>query len=182
MLMSVQYRRVAGLDDCVHGVEAEPVETVTVEPVQHVLDHEGAHLANTKIDGGTPRGLRAGREKFRCVACDKIPLGAKVIVDNVEEHHQPVRVRRIDQSLEVVGAAVDLIRRERKHAVVTPVPSPEEVRDRHQLNCREPGSSDGLKFGNGRSKRPLRRKCADVKLQNGGFVPGLPRQSACCHG
>src|SRR6476646_1677722 len=59
-----EYRRVAGLDDRVHGVEAEPVETVTVEPVQNVLDHEGAHLANTKIDGGAPRCLRVGREKF----------------------------------------------------------------------------------------------------------------------
>ena len=42
-----EYRRVAGLDDRVHGVEAEPVETVTVEPVQNVVTETRADILDT---------------------------------------------------------------------------------------------------------------------------------------
>ena len=41
----VQHRDFAGLGDGVHGIEPQPVEAIVAQPIQRILDREGAHLA-----------------------------------------------------------------------------------------------------------------------------------------
>ena len=38
----------ARLDDRMHRIEPQPVEAIVVEPIQRVLDREGAHLAESR--------------------------------------------------------------------------------------------------------------------------------------
>ena len=41
----VQHRDFAGFDDGVHGIKPQPVEAIVAQPVQRILDGEGANLA-----------------------------------------------------------------------------------------------------------------------------------------
>ena len=86
-----------------------------------------------------PQGVLRSAKELRRVAREIISLRAEVIVDDVEKHHQPARVCGIDQRLEIVGPAVDAVRRKQQNAVVTPVPASGKIRDRHQLDRGDPG-------------------------------------------
>ena len=55
----VQHRDLARLGDGVHGIEPQPVEAIFAQPVQRVLDREGAHLRHPVIDRAAPRRLRS---------------------------------------------------------------------------------------------------------------------------
>ena len=47
--------RLAAVDDRVHGVEAQAVEVVLLEPVERVVDEEVAHRARlSEVDRGAP--------------------------------------------------------------------------------------------------------------------------------
>ena len=46
--------RLAVVDDPVDGIEAQPVEAVFLEPVQHVVNRDVAHRALSIVDRGTP--------------------------------------------------------------------------------------------------------------------------------
>ena len=87
----------AELDDAVHGIEPQSVEAVFAQPVQRILDGEGANLRYPVIDRAAPGGLRF-REEFGRIAAEIIPLRAEMIVDDVEKHHQPAQMRFVDQA------------------------------------------------------------------------------------
>ena len=116
----VQQREPAGFDDGVHGIEPQPVEAVLAQPVQRILDRKGAHLRHAVVDRAAPRRLRLGEEARR-VAAEVISLGTEVVVDHVEEHHQPAQMRFVDQRLEIVGPAIGAVGRVPQHAVIAPV-------------------------------------------------------------
>ena len=50
----LQDRRLAGLDDRLHGVEAQTIEPVVPQPVQRIADGERAHLRHPIVDGRAP--------------------------------------------------------------------------------------------------------------------------------
>jgi hypothetical protein len=64
-----------------------------------------------------------------------VALRAEVVVDDVEQHHQPAGVGGVDQRLEVLRAGRSgCPARTAEHAVVAPVARAGEVGDRHQLD------------------------------------------------
>ena len=130
----LQNMRLAVVDDPVHGIEAQPVEAVFLEPVQHVVDRDVAHRALSIVDRGPPGRVLLRIEVVGRVKAEIVPLGPEVVVDHVEERHQAAAVDLVDQPLELVGAAVAGIRRERQHAVVAPVARARKIGKRHQLD------------------------------------------------
>ncbi len=61
-----------------------------------------------------------------------------MIVNNVQEHHQPQSMGGIDQLLQIVRRPVSRIRSVRQHAIVAPVALAGKIVDRHQLDRRHP--------------------------------------------
>ena len=161
--------------DRVHGVEAEPVEIVLLEPVERVLDREVAHRAAVLavvVDAGAPRRLVAVGEEGRRVDGQVIAVGSEMIIDAVEDHHHVASVRGFDEVLEVVRPAVGGVGRVEEHPVVAPVPSPREVGDRHYLDRRDAERREMVEPPDRRRERSLGRKGANVQLVDDGLGPG----------
>ena len=126
----------AKVEDAVHRIEAKRIDVELVHPVACVLDDEAAYLVAVGavvVHCRPPRCAVCIRE-VRAVLGEVVPLGADVIVDDVERHREPGRVRGVDQALEGVGASVAVLRREELHAIVAPVPRAGKLRDGHQLD------------------------------------------------
>src|SRR4029079_5738399 len=122
----VQDLRFTRRDNRMHSIEPQPVETVVAQPIQRILDEEAPYFRYAIVDRAAPRRLRVGKE-LRCDAAEIITLRAEVVVDDVDENHQPVRVGGIDQRLEIVRTAVTRVGGERQNAVVAPVPAPRKI-------------------------------------------------------
>src|ERR1700687_2678153 len=120
----LQYMHGTIIDDRVYRVEAQPVQMKFLEPVERVMDEELAYVAvavSIEIDRGAPGCLVAQIKELRRVERQVIAFGAEVIVDNVQNHHEPARVCRVDQRLEMLRAAVARVGRTRQYAVVAPI-------------------------------------------------------------
>ena len=85
------------------------------------------------VDGRAPGGPvvvgEVGAELAQVVA-----LRAEVVVDDVEEDRQAVRVAGVDQPLQPVRPAVAVLGGVGEDAVVAPVAAAGELGDRHQLD------------------------------------------------
>ena len=126
-----------GVMDCMHRIEAKAIEAVFGEPVKRVVDEVFAHPAAAlaaEVDGGAPGRLVLIGEELRRVKAEVVPLRAKVVVDDIQEHHEARRVRGIDEALERLRTAVAAVGRIGKHPVVAPVALAAEVRERHKLD------------------------------------------------
>ncbi|VWC50302.1 hypothetical protein BLA6863_07811 [Burkholderia lata] len=154
--------------DRVRGIDAQPVETEFVEPVQRVLDEERAGLFARKVDGRPPRGLPVGAEERGRVARQQVAFRAEVVVDDVEEHLQIEPVRGIDERLQFLGPPVRCIGRERQHAVVAPVAHAGERVDGHQLDG---GHAERGDFRQAPLDARVAAACADVQLVQHRFMP-----------
>ena len=71
---------------------------------------------------------------MRRVEAEIVSVRAEVIVDDIEEHHEPALVRGIDQRLQLIGRAVGTVGRKGQRAVVAPVARAGKIVDRHQLD------------------------------------------------
>src|ERR1700688_152806 len=71
----VQHRDFTGLGDGVYRVQPQPVEAVFAQPIQGILDGEGAHLWHPIIDRAAPGGLRLRKEAWR-ISAEVISFGA----------------------------------------------------------------------------------------------------------
>src|SRR5262249_25555277 len=83
-------------DEGMNSVEPQAVEMIALEPVEGIVDREGAHLWNVIIDSMAPRRMGRREERWR-VKVEKVTFWAEMIVDDVEKHHQPASVRFVDQ-------------------------------------------------------------------------------------
>ena len=91
--------------------------------------------APSKVDRRAPRRLALGVEELRRVALQVVALRSEVVVDDVEQHREPARVRRVDQRASGPRARRTTRRgANRQHAVVAPVAPAREIRHRHQLD------------------------------------------------
>ena len=134
-----QDMRRAVVHDRVHGVEPQPVDMVLLQPVKGVVHHEVAHnpaVLSVVVDRRTPRRAVALGEERRRILREIVSLGSEMVVDDIDEHHQPAAVRRLDQKLEVVGLAVAGFGCEQVGAVIAPVEAARRLRKRHQLDRR----------------------------------------------
>ena len=165
-----------------HGIETQPVEPVLLEPVERIVDIELAHDWLAEVDRLAPRGIEFAGEEFRRITVQLIAGRAEVIVDDIEQNHQPMLVCTIDERLQLLGRAVGPIRGEREDSVVAPVTPPDEVGDRHQLDrshaeFREVGQAlDGPGEGAGG------REGADMQLVDHGLAPGPSRPGVAAPG
>jgi hypothetical protein len=92
--------------DGVDRIHAQPVEVELLDPVERVVDEEGAHVLRAlavEVDRRTPRGLVRGVEELGRIEREVVALGPEVVVDHVEQHHQAALVRRHHEALEIVG-------------------------------------------------------------------------------
>ena len=174
----VQQRDLAGLGDGIHRIQPQPVEAIFAQPVQRILDREGAHLRHPVIDDVAPGRLRLREEGGR-IAAEVISLGAEVIIDHVEKHHQPAQMRLVDQRLEIVGAAIGAVGRVPQHAVIAPVARAGEIRKRHQFQRGDAGCREMIELVDHGAVGALRREGADMGFDQDGF---LPRASAPVRG
>ena len=151
------------------------VETVFLEPIQRVVNEELADrptLHTVEIERRTPRRLALRIEKLWRIQMQIIAFGSKVVVDDVEKHHELVRVRRVDQSLQIVTRPVACVRCERQHAVVTPVPAAGEIRHRHQLDRGHADLGEITEPLDRGRERPCMGERADVEFVDDRFFPG----------
>src|SRR5665213_1300299 len=121
----------------VHRVEPQPVEAVLAQPEQRVLHEQladGLGPRPVNVDRRTPRRVMPRREERRGVLRQIVSLRPEVVVDDVQQHAQPARVRGVDERLELIGRAVGVLRGEWEHAVVAPVARTARLRQRHQLD------------------------------------------------
>src|SRR5262249_32533527 len=77
----------ASFDDGMNGVEPQAVEMIALEPVEGIVDREGAHLWNAIIDSVAPRRM-GRREERRRIKMEKVSFWSEMIVDDVEKYHQ----------------------------------------------------------------------------------------------
>ena len=167
--------RVARVDDGVDRVEAQPIDVELLEPIERVVNDEIANDLRPRpvvVDGVSPGRLVAIREELWRVGRQVIPFGAEVIVDDVEEDGQAVRMGGIDQATQIVRRAVRRIGREQVDSVVTPVPTSGKIRDRHEFDHRHAEGGKVAEFPDDGFERSLRGERADMQLVEHGLGPG----------
>src|SRR5688500_3692681 len=98
------------------------------------MDEEFAYDRLREIDRGAPGRVMAVGEELRRILAEIIAVRPEVIVDHVEEHHQPALMRGVDQALQLIRRAIGPRRGEGQDAVIAPVPPAREIGDWHQLD------------------------------------------------
>ena len=170
----VQDRDFAGFHDGIDGIEPQPVKTVFAQPIQRILDGEGAHLCHPIIDRAAPGCLRLGEEAGR-IAAEIISFGAEVVIDHVEKHHQSEQMCFIDQGLEIVGPPIGAVGRVPQYAVIAPVAGASEIRKRHQFQRGYATRRQMVELADHGAISALPGEAADMGFRHDGF---LPRPSA----
>src|SRR5262249_9258056 len=92
----IEDRGLPRFDAGMNSGEPQAVKTIALEPVEGIVDREGAHLWNVIIDSVAPRRMGRREEPWR-VKVEKVTFWAEMIVDDVEKHHEPASVRFVDQ-------------------------------------------------------------------------------------
>jgi hypothetical protein len=87
-----------------------------------------------------------------------------MIIDDVEEYHQPARMRSVDQGLKIVRPTVCRVGRIEQHTVIAPVAAAAERGKRHQFNRRKSGLGDMVELVDCCAKGTFGRERTDVKL------------------
>src|SRR5437762_11879273 len=99
----------AVVEDSMNRIEPQAIEMELLNPVESVMDDKLAHRAAVgpvKIDRGAPRCAMTIGKGLRRDRMDVRALWAEMIVNDVEQHHQPARVRRFHQIFQVLGPAI----------------------------------------------------------------------------
>src|SRR5690606_23300858 len=123
--------------DGVHGVEAQAVEVIFLEPIERVVNEEVAHqLAPLAIEikrSAPGRVVPLIEEGWR-VAAQEVTFRSKMVVDDIEQYHEAARVGGIDQTFERLRTTVGGIGRKGQHTVVAPVAITGKLGDGHELD------------------------------------------------
>ena len=169
-----QEQRASAVVDGVNRIEAQAVDKVLFDPIEGVGDEEAADdvaVRTVEGDRGAPGRVGVGLEERPGVGADVVPLRPEVVVDDVEEDHQPALVRRVDQRLQVVGPAVGGIGGEQGGAVVSPVAGARKVGDRHQLDGGDAKIDQIIEFFDAAGERAGGSERADVQLVEDDLLP-----------
>ena len=109
--------------------------------------------------GGVAIGEVVRRERLQVV-----PVGAEVVVDDVQDDAEAEGVGAIDQPPQIVGRAVDVRGRPEIDAVVAPAEASGELGDRHQLDDGDAQLAQRRQLARRGGEGSLRGERADVKL------------------
>ena len=156
---------------------------VFLDPVEGVVDEKFPNRTGSvaiDIERGAPRRLVPVGEGLRRDRVDVGALRPEMVVDDVEQHHQPPRVRGFDQRFQIVWAAVGGVRRVGQHAVISPIAATGESADRHDLDRGHAQRDEMVEPAYGGTERALGRERADVQLVEDGLRPAaaLPARVA----
>ena len=80
-----------------------------LQPVERVVDHELPHrrrISAIVVDRAPPGGLVTVREDLRGVNREIIPVGAEMIVDDVEKDHEALAMGGIHQGFQILRPAI----------------------------------------------------------------------------
>src|SRR5580692_9487775 len=117
-------------------IQPQPVEVVLDQPVQRIVYEEisnGTALRPIEINGIAPWRLMTIGEESWCVRVKIISFRAKMVVHNIEEHHDSPLMRTLYQFFEIFRTSIHTVRSERKDAVVPPIALAGKIGNRHQL-------------------------------------------------
>jgi len=128
--------------NAVNGIQSQRVHVILSNPIECIADEKMAHrltIWTIVIDSITPRRPIAIRE-IGAEVSQIISFRAQMVVDDVQDHGKPRRMAGIDQPFQPLRPTVAGLRRKRIDAVVAPIATSGKLRDRHQLNGRDPHS------------------------------------------
>src|ERR1700692_1418090 len=120
-----------------------------------------AALRSVEVDGFSPRRAMPVGKKLWRVGVEVISLRTEVIVNNIQQHHHPVVVRSLDQSLQVFRAAVGTVGCKRKNPIIAPVGPPPKISDGHKFDGGAPKTPKKTEPHPDRRKSSRRRKSSD---------------------
>src|ERR1700761_3921965 len=116
------------------------------------------------IYGITPVGLMTVCERLWSVSWKKIAVGAKVVVDDVQDNHQATYMRFLYQRFEIFGASVGRVGSVQKCAVIPPIPFARKIGDGHDFYAGDAEVYNVVEFFNCRKKRSFARESTDMKF------------------
>ena len=166
----IQDRGLARLRNGMNGVKSQAVEAIAREPMQRILDRKRPYLRSAIIDGVSPRRMYWSEESRR-ITMEIVTFRAEVVVNNVEQNHEPARMRFIDQRSQIIRTAVDTVGRVEQDSVIAPVSPARKIGDRHQFDRGHTGVDHIPEPLDRGAKRSAGRESSDVKLQNDGLLP-----------
>ncbi|OFX23345.1 MAG: hypothetical protein A2V77_00580 [Anaeromyxobacter sp. RBG_16_69_14] len=120
----------------VDGVEPQRVHAKVAQPLEGSLQDEGAHLRGALavvVHAVTP-GRPVTFCEVRTECGEVVPLRPEVVVDDVQAHRETEAVCGVGEAHQGGGAAVALVHRMERHAVVSPVPAARERLHRQQFD------------------------------------------------
>src|SRR5437762_363125 len=88
-----------------------------------------------KVEGRTPWSLETVC-KVRAEKRKVIPLGSKMVINNIQNHSYSDVMGCIHQALQACRPAIRILDRKKPHTIVPPVPAAGKLADRHEFNCR----------------------------------------------
>src|ERR1700722_16219803 len=97
-----------------------------VQPVKRALNEKMTNviaLTPVEVQGRAP-GRVVKICEVRAVLVEVVSFRPKMVVDHIETHCELLRVRRVNEFLQFLDTAVAVLHRERKYAVVSPIPPP----------------------------------------------------------
>ena len=151
------------VENRVHRVEAESVDVVVANPLLCVLDRPLTHCPLAVVDRVPPERRVPVRE-VRPERAQRLVARADVVVDDVEQHRETLRVRGVDEARETFGTAVRAVRCVRVEPVIAPAALARERRDRHQLDRRDAERAQAVKPRDRRSEGSLFGERPDMEL------------------
>lgn len=122
------------------GIESKTIEMKFAQPIQRIADDEVAGAVRVlviEVERFAPVSLVTFAEVVRRKAFEIVAVGSEMVVDDIENDGEPVTVSCVDESLEPVVIAINMIGREQLHAVVAPIPASGTLGNRHHFEHRD---------------------------------------------
>ena len=155
-------------------VEAQTVEMKLVDPVGGILREKLAHAFRCEVDF-LPPFVVSIRKKTPCKFFPVTAVGAEMVVDDVKDDAESLRMGRVDEEAEIIGRAVQTRRSPQVDAVVTPAKSAGKIIDRHDLQNVDPEFRKRRKLFRRGAPRSFARERADVHFVDDAAIGHLPR-------
>ena len=137
----------------------------SLQPHQRVVDDvppDGPGVHSVEVDPVTP--VVAALGEVRAESRQVVATRSEMVVDDIQDHGEPVAVGGVDEALQPVGAAVGLVGRVPADTVVAPSAAAAEGVDGHQLDVADSQLDEVCKMRDRRVERPGRGERADVQL------------------
>src|SRR5688500_5107679 len=110
---------------------------IFANPINCVRDIILAHrtrIGSIEVNRGAPIGVIAIGKKVLRKLAQIVSVRSQMVVHHIENHAQTQRMRAINKSTKVIGAAIESRRRKEIYAIVAPAETARKIGDRHYLD------------------------------------------------